>query len=188
MVFLSTGIWSEIPNVINKMVSGEIVFLDGLPSELASFLASVVTALGGKRIKGGEEDEGGFYFPQDRWGYVRNYCIMILAESEFSSSCVEKNSDSALILSIIIFFSFSFEGILCHSDVHPSPCDIHNAPYIIIWSPPNEYNVLLILHYISLSHHRRETVTEKASKVLLDVCKDEILKQKAAVIPEGKVL
>ncbi len=68
MVFLSTGIWSEMPNVLNCMLSGEVVLLDGLPSELASFLASVVTALGGERRKGGEEDEGGFYLPEDQWG------------------------------------------------------------------------------------------------------------------------
>ncbi len=68
MVFLSTDIWSEMPDVLNRMLSGEVVFLDGLPSELALFLASVITALGGERRKGGEEDEGGFYFPEDEWG------------------------------------------------------------------------------------------------------------------------
>eukprot|EP01084_Bolivina_argentea_P258629 436106_1 len=63
-----SDIWSEMPDVLNRMLSGEVVFLDGLPSELASFLASIITALGGERRNGGEEDEGGFYFPEDEWG------------------------------------------------------------------------------------------------------------------------
>ncbi len=70
MVSLSVDVWSETPDILNRMLSGEIVFLDGLSSELASFLASVVTSLGGERRKGGEEDEGGFYFPEDQWGLV----------------------------------------------------------------------------------------------------------------------
>ncbi len=51
-------------------------------------------------------------------------------------------------------------------------------------------NIMLLLHYIFLcALRRRETVTEKTSKIFLSLCEDEILKVKAAAaLPEGECI